>query len=455
MSNTIKNLRLTFNGAAKEVTGSNHLLEIGTDKILIDCGLFQGSKFADEKNYEPFPYDPIKITALILTHAHLDHCGRIPRLLREGFRGKIYATSPTAALTEIILLDSANIMRKEAEREGRAPLFTEEDITDVLAHFHALEYDQREEITEDIKFRLRDAGHILGSAYVEIQTLGKKILFTGDLGNSPAPLIEKLAPSLGCDILICESTYGNRVHEDLKKREQQLRDVIIKTIERKGVLLIPAFALERTQELLHALDHLIETSSIPSIQVILDSPLAIKATNIFTAYHKYFNHEAEEHFKRDNFFHFKNLLTTVTHEESENITNIPGPKIIIAGAGMMNGGRILHHAANYLPDGNNTLLIVGYQANGTLGRRLLEGERTVKIYGDDVHVNANIMAIGSYSAHADQHQILDWFKTMQYFPKKIFLVHGEEASEDGLKQAILAKFDTEVIEPEWKQSFDL
>lgn len=455
MQNTIRNIRLTFDGAAQEVTGSNHLLEIGTKKILIDCGLFQGSRFADEKNYEPFAYDPTRVDALILTHAHLDHCGRIPKLLKSGFHGKIYATAPTAALTEIILLDSAHLMRKEAERENHEPLFTEEDVTDVLARFESVSYGERVELDTGIFFKLHDAGHILGSSFVELHAEGKRFIFTGDLGNSPAPIIDKLDTIYGCDILVMESTYGNRIHEDVKKREQQLRDIIVETSNRKGVLLIPAFALERTQEMLHALDHLIETASIPPLKVILDSPLAIKATNIFQEYIDYFNQAAQDHFHRDNFFHFKNLITTVTHEESEDIITIPSPKIIIAGAGMMNGGRILHHAKNYLPNPTTTLLIVGYQAEGTLGRRLLEGEHRVHIYGEDVQVNARIVAIGAYSAHADQKQIVEWLNHMKYFPKKIFLVHGEPKSQDGLKEAILAKFDTEVVEPEWKQSFEL
>lgn len=455
MTNTIRTVRLTFEGAAKEVTGSNHLLEIGTKKILIDCGLFQGSRFAEAKNYEPFPYEAARINAVILTHAHLDHCGRIPKLLKEGFTGKIYATAPTAALTEIILLDSAHLMRKEAEHDNREPLYTEEEVTDVLARFQAVSYGDRVDLEQNIFFKLHDAGHILGSSFVELHAEGKRFIFTGDLGNSPAPIIDKLDTIYGCDFLVCESTYGNRVHEDIKKREQQLRDIIVETIQKKGVLLIPAFALERTQEMLHALDHLIETASIPPIKVILDSPLAIKATNIFQQYAQYFNDDAEEHFKRDNFFHFKNLLTTVSHQESEGIITLPSPKIIVAGAGMMNGGRILHHAKNYLPNDNTTLLIVGFQAEGTLGRRLLQGERHVKIYGEDVTVNANIVAIGSYSAHADQKQIISWLSHMKYFPKTIFLVHGEEQAAEGLKQAILDKFDTDVIEPEWKQSFVL
>ena len=284
MANTVKMMRLTFDGAAKEVTGSNHLLEIGAEKILVDCGMFQGSRFADEKNYQPFPYDCTRISAVILTHAHLDHCGRIPKLIKEGFHGKIYSTAPTAALAEIILLDSAHLMRKEAEDENREPLYTEEDITDVLARFEAVKYNERVQISDSVSFRLRDAGHILGSAFAEINTQGKTILFTGDLGNSPAPIIGKLDTSMGCDILITESTYGNRIHENVAKREQQLRDIINETILRKGTLLIPAFALERTQELLHALDHLMETSAIPSTKVILDSPLAIKSTNIFQEY---------------------------------------------------------------------------------------------------------------------------------------------------------------------------
>lgn len=455
MANRIRTLRLTFDGAAKEVTGSNHLLEVGTEKILVDCGMFQGSHFADEKNYEPFDYDCTRLSAMVLTHAHLDHCGRIPKLLKEGFRGKIYATAPTAELVEIILLDSAHLMLKEAQHEGRDPLYTAEDVAEVLAHFKTVNYNERVMVAEDISFRLRDAGHILGSAFVEFNADGKTLLFTGDLGNSPAPIIGKLEQSLGCDILISESTYGNRIHENVKIREQQLRDIIIETANKKAVLLIPAFALERTQELLHAIDHLIEAKAIPEIQVILDSPLAIKATNIFQEYHSFFNHEAEDHFKHNNFFHFKKLLTTVSHQESETILNIPGPKIIIAGAGMMNGGRILHHAKNYLPNPDTTLLIVGFQAQHTLGRHLLEGDRQVKIYGEDVAVNAKIFAIGAYSAHADQKQILAWLSAMKYFPKQIFLVHGEEASEDGLRDAILQKFQTEVIEPEWKQSFTL
>ncbi len=455
MQNSIKSLRLTFNGAAKEVTGSNHLLEIGTEKILIDCGLFQGTRFAEAKNFEPFPYDCTRVGSLILTHAHLDHCGRIPKLIKEGFTGKIYATAPTAELCEIILLDSAHLMIKEAERDHHEPLYTLEDIDEVLARFQTINYGERVTLANDISFRLHDAGHILGSAYAEINAIGKTLLFSGDLGNSPAPIIGKLENAMGCDVLISESTYGNRIHEDVKKREEQLKQIIISTIQKKGVLLIPAFALERTQELLHALDHLISLDEIPDCKIILDSPLAIKATNIFQEYNNFFNRDDKAEFQRNNFFRFKNLVTTISHEDSLRIVEMPGPKIIIAGAGMMNGGRILHHAQNYLGDANNTLLIVGYQAANTLGRKLLEGERHVKIYGQDLTVNANVAAIGAYSAHADQKQILAWLSQMQYFPKQIFLVHGEEQSEDGLKEAIVAKFQTEVIEPEWKQSFDL
>lgn len=455
MYRTIKPIRLTFHGAAKEVTGSNHLLEVGSEKILVDCGLFQGYRFAEEKNYEQFPYDCPKINTLILTHAHLDHCGRIPKLLKEGFRGKIYSTAPTAALAEIILLDSAHLMKKEAEQDGHAPLFTEEDVAEVLSYFETVKYNQRVTINEDISFRLKDAGHILGSAFVEIDACGKKFLFSGDLGNSPAPIIGALSETLGCDVLVTESTYGNRVHEDVSKREEQLKQIINETIQHKGVLLIPAFALERTQELLHALDHLLDEHQIPETKIILDSPLAIKATNIFEEYSSYFNKEDRKDFEEDNFFRFKNLVTTVSHDESERIVDMPSPKIIIAGAGMMNGGRVLHHARNYLGDSHNTLLIVGYQAANSLGRRLLEGERVVRIYGEDIQVNAKIFAIGSYSAHADQKQIVEWLSKMQYHPKKIFLVHGEEHSQDGLKDVILDKFQTEVIEPEWKQTFEL
>jgi metallo-beta-lactamase family protein len=449
-------MKLIFYGGAKKVTGANYLLESSDQKtkILIDCGLIQAGRFAEPENFEPFPYNPSEIKALLVTHSHIDHIGRIPKLWADGFRGTIYSTPATKDFAELLLLDSEHILSEEAEKNNKAPLYTVDDINEALKIWHKIEYHQKFKI-DDFEIEFFDAGHILGSAIIVIRAEGKTIAFSGDLGNYPAPLIKSTEKLDYADYLTIESAYGNRIHKK-ENTEEELEDVIEETVKRGGVLLIPSFAMERTQDLLYHLNQLVEGGKIPSVPVFVDSPLAIKLTSVYSKYKKYFNDDIKDIIRSgDDILNFPKLNTALTTEESKEINDVPAPKIIIAGSGMMHGGRILHHAKRYLPDPKNTILFVGYQAEGSLGRQILDGAKKVKIFGDEIEVNSKVKQIENYSAHADQTQIIEWIRPIRLSLKKVFIVQGEEEASKALAQRLKDKFAVNAIIPSFKESFML
>jgi metallo-beta-lactamase family protein len=431
-------MKLTFHGGAGAVTGANYLLEIddpkkqgGVLRILIDCGLAQGAHFVERHNYDPFSYDLKTIDAVFVTHAHIDHTGRLPKLMKEGFEGTVYSTPPTRDCAELLLLDSQHILESEAYRIKMAPLYRTEDISRLMQHWRSVVYHQPIDLGA-AKVTFYSAGHILGSASILIEAEGKRIIFSGDLGNQPAPLIGPGECPAPADYCVMESAYGDRNHEDLQNRYEKLERVILSTVKSGGALMIPAFALERTQILLLELHQMLEKHQIPAVPIFIDSPLAIKLTAVYGLYHDYLRPEVVGHFNHGDLFRFPGLRMTPTPEDSKSINRAPNPKIIIAGSGMSHAGRILHHELRYLSDPKSTLLIFGYQVSGSLGRRLLEGEKQISIMGTPIHVRATIKAIGGYSAHADQRQLIEWARPLASSVKQIFLVQGEGAAPNVL-----------------------
>ncbi len=433
------------------MTGSCIYIETENTKFIVDCGMFQGSRFAREENFEPWSFRPEELDFVLLTHAHVDHCGRLPKLSKDGFKGKIYCTPATRDLSEIILLDSAKVIKEEAIKHGQPALFKEQDVFDLMPQFWGLNYGEKLRLASDVEIRLRDAGHILGSSIIEAWIKDgeaeKKIVFSGDLGNPPAPLVRDTEFIDEADFVVIESTYGGRIHEPAELRSDLLRRLILETIGQGGVLMIPTFALERTQEILYELDHLSDSRQIPKVPVFIDSPLAIKALDIYKHYENLFDDEARKRLAEgDDIFRFEGLELTATSEQSKKINHIPPPKVIIAGSGMSNGGRILFHLKLYLPGVNNHLLIISYQADGSLGRELKDGAKIVTIDEEKVGVKAQVTAIGSYSSHADQPKLLHWLKMInKKTPKQVFVNHGEHESAMLLAAGIREKLDLEAI----------
>lgn len=430
------------------MTGANFLLEIDGKKILVDCGLTQGSKVADDINWSPFVYDPKSIDILFVTHAHVDHLGRIPKLISEGFRGKIYSTEPTKGLAPFMLEDTAGILSKNTDL-GLDKIYAEENIKLALSLWSGFQYHQKIEITPNLQVAFFNAGHILGSAMIEFVYNGKKILFTGDLGNSPSPILPGTEKMTDIDYLIIESVYGDRNHESRDDRRKLLEEVIEDNYKRKGTLVIPTFSLERSQELLFELNELVENNRIPVMPIFFDSPLAIRLTAVFKQFKNYLNKTAQKAMVHDKYlFDFPGLHSTLKSEESRLINDVPNPKIIIAGSGMSTGGRIVHHERHYLPDSNNTLLLTGYQAVGTPGRLIQEGLKTVRITGEDVAVKAHIATILGYSGHKDSDGLLGFVEDMQDKVKKVFVVMGEPISEMFLVQKLRDNLGIDAYAPE-------
>lgn len=445
-------MELTFFGASQEVTGSNYLLETPNTKILIDCGLLQGGRFVNPENYDPLPYDVKNIDALFVTHAHIDHTGKIPKLYKDGFRGKIYSTSPTKDFSEQLLVDSEHLLYRDSMEQGKEPIYSLNDITGTLKLWQGVTYHEKVQI-KDFEVEFFDAGHILGSAVIVVteKATGKRVAFSGDLGNQPAPLVKDTEQIEDIDYLLIESTYGNRVHDNPGTRRDRLEDVIEDAMRLNGVLLIPAFAMERTQELLYEMDELVENGRVPGAPVYVDSPLAIKLTAIYKKYSQdpmYFDDEAIKKAKEGlEIFDFPRLRFTLTTEQSKSINEASLPKIIIAGSGMSNGGRILHHELRYLPDPNTTILFIGYQAMGTLGRKILDGAPVVRIMGEEIPVRCKMATISGYSAHADQPLLLQWIHPMRKSLKKIFVVHGDVDQMEPFAQKIRDEFAIDAVIP--------
>ncbi len=423
-------MKISFYGAAGVVTGSQFLIETQKTKVLVDCGVHQEGSFCSLENTRPFAFDPKTVAALFITHAHLDHVGRIPKLVHDGFRGKIIATPPTLDLTVLNLQDTLHILTMK-EDEDCPQLFSEADLALTKTLFTPTPYEQVIHVGEDMTVTLKDAGHVLGSSMVEIEGDGKKVIISGDIGNAPTPLLSNPTPFSNADVVVMESTYGDRIHEDRSERKQKLEHLIEDTVTRGGALVMPAFALERTQELLFELDELITNHRIPQIPIFIDSPLAIHATEIYKKYGNYFNTDVQSMIRSGNeIFQFPGLRFTLSKEESRAINDVPNPKVIIAGSGNSMGGRILHHERRYLSDPKSLLLIVGYQDKGSRGRRLLEGAKETKIFREVIPVRARVEHLTGYSAHADQEALFQLVANMEQRPKAVYLVHGEpEASQ--------------------------
>lgn len=452
--------KITFAGGAQMPTGSNFLVEFGGKKVLIDCGMVQGEKYTLPINYEKFSYDPGSVDMLIVTHGHLDHVGRIPKLVRDGFKGKIMSTAPTCEIGELIMLDSLGVFGKEAAREGIERLYEEADVLQAVHLWETIvEYEKPFTYpTEDgnALITLHDAGHILGSAIIEIDYKGKKLAFTGDLGNTPSPLMRDTTPLKGIDYLVMESVYGDRNHTDKDKRVELVKEAVESTITKGGSVIIPAFSIERTQEMLLAFNELVEAGRIPKVPVYLDSPLGINVTKVYKKYEAWFNENIESVIKSgDDIFAFKGLVQTPSPEESRNINNDAKPKVIIAGSGMSNGGRILHHELRYLPDPNSTILIVGYQAVGTLGRRIVDGEKEVIIHGERVPVRARVVNIHGFSAHKDSDHLYEFVGSTAESLKKVFVVLGEPKSAYYLAQKLHEGYQVPVTVPEKGDTVEL
>ncbi len=453
-------MKITFYGATREVTGSNSLLEAAGHKILVDCGMWQGSDFNEGKNSDPLPFNPKEISACLVTHAHLDHVGRLPLLVKGGFTGFFYATPATVELTKLILEDALAIMLYDNKKFGRPVLYQDTDIAGVMEQFKPVDYykefvlspsviptTKEESLAQhkngEVVVKFYEAGHIFGSVFAEIKAEGKKVVFSGDIGNINVPILrdtDLLHPDL--DAVVCESTYGDRLHESSVSRQQMIEGLVATAINRGGILMIPSFSLERTQELIYDLNDLIDRKHLlPRVPIFLDSPLAINATKVYREYPKYYDEEAARLVAAgDDLFQFPGLTMTETREESKRINQTPGPKIIIAGAGMMNGGRIVHHALRYLSDSKNTLLIIGYQAHGTLGRQILDGVSPVMIMGEKVPVHCEVKAIGALSAHGDQEKLLNWLGGGTGLPKKVYLNHGEPLASEALQKRLTEDF---------------
>jgi metallo-beta-lactamase family protein len=438
-------MKLKFLGAAQNVTGSRHLLEIDGSRLLIDCGLYQERQYKS-RNWEPFAVPPESINAVLLTHAHLDHCGLLPKLVRDGFKGKIYCTQATAELARIILLDSARIQEEDAEhkrmrhaKKGKkgpypdVPLYTVKDAEACFPYFEPVKYGQQINIADGVVVTLCDAGHVLGSSMikVEVEKNGDKrtVLFTGDLGRPGRPILPDPSIAEKADYLVIESTYGDREHCEACDTKKQIGDVINATKERGGNIVVPSFALERSQEILFYIKELLLDDAIPHLMVFLDSPMAARITEVFRNHQELFDTETQQMLSRHHSpFDLAELKVTTTSEESKAINHITGTVMIISGSGMCTGGRIKHHLINNITRKESTIMFVGYQAEGTLGRLIVDGAKKVRILGDQYKVRAKIVQIEGLSAHADRKEMLNWLKNFKSPPRQVFLVHGEAQS---------------------------
>lgn len=468
-------MKIKFCGAATGVTGSCHLLSTENHKILLDCGQFQGGKAQDALNEEPFPFDPAEIECVVLSHAHIDHCGRLPLLVKRGFKGAIYCTDATADLLEVMLKDSGFIHEKEAEwqsrkneRAGRKPvepLYTVRDSEETLKYVRPVMYDQLFEINDEMKVVFNDAGHILGSAIIELWTNEDdnvyKTVFSGDLGVLDRPILRDPTIIKKADYVIMESTYGNRLHPENATSIEQLLDIVIKTTRRGGTVVIPSFAVGRTQELIYEFNRFYlerpeYKAELEKLTVYIDSPMATSATEVFRRNAQVFDEETKAYIlKGDNPLDFPNLRFTRSTAESQALNMDRKPKIIISASGMCEAGRIRHHLKHNLWDPKSSVIFVGYQAEGTLGRMLTEGQKDVVLFGEAVHVNAEIYNLEGFSGHADKEGLLGWLSGFQLKPKQLFLVHGELDSKEALAASIKEKLGYDPVVVTGVSEFEL
>jgi len=469
-------MKITFHGAAKTVTGSQHLIEVNGKRILLDCGLFQGKrKEAFELNRTGFCAGK-DLDCLVLSHAHIDHSGNIPCLVKKGFNGDIICTSATRDLCAVMLMDGAHIqeqdvefinkLRRQNKQKEFEPLYTKEDVVVSMDQFVGISYNRRREIVPGVHLTLVDAGHMLGSANVilDIHDQEKnrdlRLVFSGDIGRSGIPIINDPALlSEGADILIMESTYGNRQHPPYQESEKELKRIVNETYQRGGTLLIPAFAVGRTQQLVYALHKLFLKRDIPKLPIYVDSPLATRVTDIFRLHPETYDSEIREFLLKDNHsnpFGFDTLRYTQSVEDSKELNFLREPAIIISASGMMEAGRILHHLRKRISDKKNTILVTGWQAPNTLGRRIVEGEETVRIFGEEFPLRAKVETLTGFSGHADRDGLLAWAGAMQKKPTRTFVVHGEDEAATALAESLRQELGFPMVEiPEPHQSFEV
>ena len=469
-------MKLTFNGAARTVTGSQHLLEVNGKTIMLDCGLIQGKR---KESFEKNRSDDCRgaqIDCLILSHAHIDHSGRIPCLVKNGFKGDIFCTSATRDLCAVMLQDSASIQEKDVEYVNRRrqkqgqrpfePLYTKADAARAMDQFVGVSYNRPRQILPGITLTLLDAGHMLGSAHVilDIDEKGTgqqlRLVFSGDIGRPDIPIIRDPQPiSDGTDILIMESTYGDRLHPDGSASEKELERIVNQTVSRGGSLLIPAFAVGRTQQLVYALHRLHSAGAIPDLPVFIDSPLATRTTEVFRLHPEVYDDEIREFLLTDddnNPFGFGRLQYTQSVEQSKALNHLKTPAIIISSGGMLEGGRILHHLRNRIADPRNTILFTSWQAPNTLGRRLVEQEKRVRIFGEEFQVEAQVEVLPGFSGHADKKGLLDFVRVMEKKPQRTFIVHGEDEASNSLAEALRSELGLkQVVIPDARQSFEV
>jgi metallo-beta-lactamase family protein len=450
---------ITFHGGAGTVTGANFLLEAGDKRILVDCGALEREHHpgdvCDTSNLQPFLYDPASIDVLIVTHAHADHIGRIPKLVRDGFRGTIISTPATRDLAKLMFDDALSIMSLDQEVHHCEPLYAQKDVDATIPLWRTHEYHETFEIG-DITVHFLDAGHILGSALVKLTRGGRTILFTGDIGNTPEPLLNDTESPVGANYLVMESVYGDRVHEGREGRKERLKQAIEDTRQRGGVLLIPSFSIERTQIILYEINEMVEAGELAPLPIYLDAPLASKVTEVFRTYSNILNTDARKHFAEgDDPFTFKGLTVVGHTGESRAIHTKPDPKVIIAGAGMSVGGRIRAHEKAYLGNENTTVLFVGYQAPGSLGRRLYDGEKKIRIDDQWIHVCATIDMLTGYSGHADRDQLLGFIESAGESLEKVFITMGEPKSSLFLAQRAKDFLGVNAVVPEKSQTIEI
>ena len=474
-------MKLKFCGATRTVTGSCYYLETDGFKFLVDCGAFQGKDELDALNYEPFPFNPSELDAIFLTHAHYDHCGRIPMLVKQGFKGRIIGTQPTRDLAKIVLLDSAKLQQEEYERwqsrskkevpgqnlsaEGslyaqRKPLFSEADVEAMFDLFDVYPYGASVDMKKGVEFRMRDAGHILGSAMLEFWVKTKegrdrKFVFSGDLGQPGARIVRDPDLVREADYVICEATYGNRLHKSKDETVLELLSILKQAQEEEGNVLIPSFAIERTQEILYEINLFVENKLLENLEVYLDSPMASKATEIFKQYPTFYDEDARRLLEKgDDPFHFPGLVAVDSAEDSKRLISKKGV-VIIAGSGMCTGGRIVHHIKNHIEKENTHMIFVGYQVEGTLGRRIVDRQPEIRVMGQTLQVKAQIHTLGGFSAHGDQRDLRYWLRSFGHSPKKIFIVHGDEEIAIGFGTNIKSELGIDVDIPKLNEEFDL
>ncbi len=463
-------MKITLWGSAGDVTGSAYLIETDQSAILVDCGSFQGSKTAEARNRKLPPVDINHLDAVVLTHAHLDHCGRLPLLAKENYKNPIYATPATIEISALILRDSLKVQNNDLEKLNRKllrngkppvePVFLKKDVEDVIGLMTPIAYQQDHTIAPGIKVRAAEAGHILGSSSLKLliteNGVTKSVVFSGDLGAKGMPIVRDPEPFLQTDMVFLESTYGDRDHKPMKETLEEFDSIIRDTVGRNGKILIPSFAVGRTQDLLYYLDSATRKGKLPGFPVYLDSPMAIEATKIYLRHPELFDEEMTEMSKDGQFQQsFNRIHATVSAEESRKINDIPGTCMIIAGSGMCNAGRILHHLRHNLWKPETSVIIVGYQAEGTLGRRLVDGVKWVNIFGERIAVKAQIHMLGGFSAHAGQSELLKWFNSLAPWRPKVVLTHGEEKARLPLAKIIRERYGLNPVLPGYGDSVEL